>query len=126
MPKSSIPKKAITERELMKLMKKAAKVSSSLSAWAVENGATAQQASAFLRKTQGAGLKIPEILGYRPQTIYIPLDAELICFLPPPRVIATKRPTKKVDHTKEPVLKKGTKPKNDRKDTKKRLKKRKK
>jgi len=126
MAKNGIPKTAITEKTLRKHIRGAAKSHSSVSAWAVENGLTAQQVTAFLRKTQGAGLKLPELLGYRPQLIFIPLNEDLICTLPPPRVKATKRPTKKVDHSLEPVVKKGNKPKDDRKDTKKRLKKRKK
>lgn len=97
-----IPSTAITERQLRRKIRKAAEDHGSLSAWAVENDITPQQVTSFMRKTQGAGLKIPEVLGYRPQIVFIPLDEELISTMNPPRR-ETKRPTKKVDHTRRPV-----------------------
>lgn len=123
--KGKIPKTAITEKQLLKLLKRDAEENhgGALSAWAQENGMTPQVVSAFVRRVQGAGLQIPEALGYRPQTIFIPLKEELICHMNPPRKPA-KRPSKKVDHTQDPIEKKGLKKKNDRKETKKRLKKR--
>lgn len=122
--KNRIPKTAITEKQLRQLIKEDAKEhGGSISAWAVEQGITPQAVSAFLRRVQSAGLQIPEALGYRPQVIYLPLDEDLICHQNPPRRL-TKRPTKKVDHSKDPIEKRGMKPKDDRKETKKRLKKR--
>jgi hypothetical protein len=120
--KNRIPKTAITEKQLRKLLKEAAG-EDSLSAWAVENDITPQAVSAFMRRVQGAGLQIPEALGYRPQTIFIPLDEELICHMNPPRKPA-KRPTKKVDHTREPIEKRHSRRRNEREETKKALKKR--
>jgi hypothetical protein len=122
--KYPVPKTAITERGLKQLMKKAAKEHASLSDWAKSKGITPQAVSAFIRKTQGAGLQIPEALGYRPQIVFIPLDEELIATPNPPRR-ATARPTKKVDHTREPVERAHRKQVNDREETKKRLKARK-
>lgn len=123
MPKNGIPKTAITERTLRKLVKRAAKGHTSLSAWAVDNEITPQQVTAFFRKEQGAGLKLPEVLGYRPQTIFIPLDEDPICHMNPPRRPA-KNPSKKVDHSRDPIEKRHMRTKNDREETKKRLKKR--
>jgi hypothetical protein len=120
--KNRIPKTAITEKQLRKLLKEAAG-EDSLSAWAVENDITPQAVSAFMRRVQGAGLQIPEALGYRPQTIFIPLDEELICHMNPPRKPA-KSPTKKVDHTREPIEKRHSRRRNEREETKKALKKR--
>lgn len=125
MPKNGIPKSAITERTLKKLIKQEAKGYSSVSAWASDNDITPQQVTAFLRKEQGAGLKIPEVLGYRPQIIFVPLDEDLISTPNPPRKPA-KKPSKKVDHTREPLEKRHTRPKDARKEAKERLKKRKK
>ena len=121
---NGIPKTAITEKRLKKLIKAAAKEHSSLSAWAEEHKITPQQVTSFFRGTQGAGLKIPEVLGYRPQTIYLPVDEELICHQNPPRKIATVRPTSKVNHKLDPIETRGLKF-DDREATKKRLKKRK-
>lgn len=122
--KNGIPKTAITERTLRKMVKKAAKDYSSISAWAVDNDITPQQVTAFFRREQGAGLKLPELLGYRPQTIFLPLDEDPICHMNPPRRPA-QNPSKKVDHSREPIEKRHTRPKDDREETKKRLKKRK-
>lgn len=121
--KFRVPKYAITERGLRKLMKDAAKEHSSLSDWAVENGITPQVISAFTRKIQSAGLQIPAALGYRPQVVYIPVDEETISTANPPRR-PTTRPTSKVDHTREPLEKKHAKQVDDRQATKDRLKKR--
>lgn len=104
--KFAVPKKAITEKGLKKLIKDAAKGHPSVGDWARENGITPQAISAFFRKTQGAGLKIPEVLGYRPQVIYMPLNEPLIQGLPAPRRVA-KKPTSKADHTKTPIERKG-------------------
>jgi hypothetical protein len=120
--KNRIPKTAITEKQLRRLLKDAAK-DDSLSSWAVDNEITPQAVSAFMRRVQSAGLQIPEALGYRPQIVYLPLDEEPICHMNPPRR-PTKRPSKKVDHSLEPIEKKTLRPKNDRKETKDRLKKR--
>lgn len=120
--KNRIPKTAITERQLRKLLKEAAK-EDSFSAWAVDNDITPQAVSAFMRRVQSAGLQIPEALGYRPQVIYLPLDEDPICHMNPPRR-PTKNPSKKVDHSLEPIEKKTLRPKNERKEAKKRLKER--
>lgn len=126
MAKNDIPKTAITERQLRKLMKKAAG-EKALGAWALENGITSQVVSAFMRKTQSAGLKLPQVLGYRPQVVYLPLGETLITTMNPPRR-PTDRPTSKVDHTKEPLEKKDWKetPKTKSDTLKKELKKRRK
>lgn len=123
--KGGIPATAITERQLRKLMQKTAG-DKALGAWALENGITAQVVSAFMRKTQSAGLKLPEVLGYRPQVVYLPLGETLITTANPPRR-ATKNPSSKVDHTREPIEKKGReKPEEKAELLKKELKKRKK
>lgn len=123
MKKFRVPKTAITERGLKRLIKEAAKEHSSLGEWAKDNDITAQQVSAFFAKTQGAGLKIPAALGYRPQTIYLPVDEDLICALPPPRR-ATERQTAKTDPKRSPIEKRGLKRVDEREEAKKRLKKR--
>lgn len=123
MKKYSVPKNAITERGLRKLMTKAAKENSSLSDWATANGITPQAVSAFTRKVQSAGLQIPTVLGYKPQIVYIPINDENISTANPPRR-PTTRPTSKVDHRREPVEKKHVKVKDERKETKKKLKER--
>lgn len=122
--KYRVPKSAITEKGLKKLIKEAAKPHSSIGDWAVSNDVTPQAVSAFFRKTQGAGLKIPEVLGYRPQLIYLPLDEDPIQEPPAPRRVAQK-PTKKVDHTKKTVERSGHSSKSDRDQVKEDLKKRK-
>lgn len=123
--KYRVPKSAITEKGLKHLIRDAAKKHSSIGDWAREHGITPQAVSAFFRKTQGAGIKIPEVLGYRPQVIFLPLDEDLIQELPAPRRV-TDRPSKKVDHSKEPVEKASARRRTDREEVKKRLKKRKK
>lgn len=121
--KYAVPKTAITERGLKQLMKKEAKSHASLSDWAKSKGITPQAVSAFVRKIQGAGLQIPEALGYRPQIVFLPIKEDLIATANPPRH-ATTRPSKKVDHTRDPVARSGRDKINDREETKKRLKKR--
>ena len=119
--KYKVPKSAITERGLKRLIREASKKFSSQSEWAQDNKITPQAVSAFMRGTQGAGLQIPEALGYRPQLVFIPIDEELITTMLPPRRPA-QRPTKKVDHSKDPIEKRHSKKKDLRKETKKRLK----
>ena len=123
--KYRVPKSAITERGLKRLIRDAAKKHSSIGDWAREHEITPQAVSAFFRKTQGAGIKIPEVLGYRPQVIFLPLDEPLIQELPAPRRV-TDKPSKKVDHSKEPVEKASARRRTDREEVKKKLKKRKK
>lgn len=100
--KYRVPKKAITEQGLKRLLRRAAKTNGSISEWARENDITPQAISAFMNNRQGAGLQIPEALGYRPQLIFLPLDEEPIAHMNPPRR-ATNRPTKKVDHSRSPI-----------------------
>lgn len=88
--KNRIPKSAITEKQLRRLLREAAD-DSTVSAWATDNDITPQAASAFMRRTQTAGLQIPEALGYYPQTIYLPLDEEPISTTPPSRVPKRKK-----------------------------------
>lgn len=121
--KFRVPKTAITERGLKRLIKDAAKDHASLAEWAQENDITPQQVSAFFAKTQGAGLKIPTVLGYRPQIVFLPVGEDPISTAPPPRRVTT-RGTSKVDHSKPPIEKRGLKKIDDRKATKERLKKR--
>jgi predicted DNA-binding protein YlxM (UPF0122 family) len=88
--KNRIPKSAITEKQLRRLLKESAD-DTSLSAWAVDNGITPQAVSAFTRRVQTAGLQIPEALGYYPQTIYLPVDEDPICTDRPSRPSKKKR-----------------------------------
>lgn len=120
--KYRVPKFAITEKGLKRLLKDAAG-DNSLGAWATENDITPQAVSAFIRKIQSAGLQIPTALGYKPQIVYIPIDEPNISTANPPRR-PTSNPTSKVDHSREPVEKKHLGKKDDRAETKKRLKKR--
>lgn len=124
MKKYSVPKSAITEKGLKRLIRDAAKNHASMGEWAREHDITAQAVSAFFRKTQGPGLRLPEILGYRPQVIYLPLDEELIQEPAAPRRVTT-RGTKKVDHTKKPIETGGRSKVSDREEAQKRLKERK-
>lgn len=94
--KNRVPKSAITEKQLRRLLLDAAEEEGSPSAWAVEHDITPQAVSAFLRKVQSAGIQIPEALGYRPQIIYLPLDEDPIyepkpSRAPPPRVVKKKK-----------------------------------
>lgn len=82
--KNRIPKSAITEKQLRRLLREAAE--DTLSAWAVDNGIVPQAVSAFMRKTQSAGLQIPKALGYYPQVIFLPVDEDPITSKPPSRV----------------------------------------
>lgn len=85
--KNRIPASAITEKQLRKLLKgEADERGVTPTAWAVENDITPQAVSAFLRKSQTAGLQIPKHLGYYPQTIYLPLGEERICTKTPSRL----------------------------------------
>lgn len=89
--KFRVPKTAITERGLKKLIRRAMKKQEcSMSEWAIENGLTPQSVSAFMRDTQTAGLQIPEVFGFRPQTVYLPLDEELITTPKASRVVKKK------------------------------------
>lgn len=88
--KNRIPKSAITEKQLRRLLRRAAD-DSTLGAWATDNGIVPQAVSAFMRKTQSAGLQIPEALGYYPQVIYLPLDEDPITNKPPSRTTRKKR-----------------------------------
>jgi hypothetical protein len=83
--KNRIPKSAITEKQLRRLLRDAAE-DSTLSAWAVDNGIVPQAVSAFMRKAQSAGLQIPKALGYYPQVIFLPVDEDPITSKPPSRV----------------------------------------
>ena len=69
-----IPSTAITERQLIKKLRKAIKEVGSIREWSTDHGIISQQAGAFMRGTQGAGVKIPKALGYRPVIIFIPVD----------------------------------------------------
>lgn len=120
--KYRVPKTAITEKGLKRLIRDQSKTAT-VSAWAEEHGILPQTVSAFLRKVQGAGLQIPEALGYRPQIVYLPLDEELIT-TPNPCRRPTKNPSKKTDHTRDPLEKRHLKGKNARKETRNRLKRR--
>lgn len=121
--KYRVPKTAITEKGLKKLLREAIKDYPSSSDWAKSHGVTPQAVSSFLRKVQGPGLRIPELLGYRPQLVFLPVDEPLIATMYPPRR-ATDKPTRKVDHTKDPIEKGGRKVADDRERVKERLKKR--
>lgn len=105
--KSLIPKGAITERQLRKLLK-AATGKDSFSEFAKAQGMTPQVISAFMRKVQSPGLQIPKALGYFPQTIYMPIGTEPITTANPQRR-PTANPTSKTDPTKPPIEKKGVK-----------------
>jgi hypothetical protein len=99
-----VPSCAITERELRSMMKQKIKACSSELEWSRSVGITPQVVSAFRRKVQGPGLRLPEVLGYRPQLVFLPLKEPLIQTPNPPRRL-TSKPTSKVDHTKEPIEK---------------------
>lgn len=120
MIEKKIPKGTLTEKQLRKLLKDKMGEQSATE-WGGEHEITAQQITAFMRASLSPGLKIPMKLGYFPQTVYVPIKGPRISTANPPRRVA-KNPTAKVDHTREPVEKKGwVKP-----DKKKELKKRKK
>lgn len=94
MKKYRVPKTAITERGLKRLIRDAAKDHSSIGDWARDHDITPQAVSAFFRRTQGPGIKIPEALGYKPQVVYIPLDEKPVTVTPPSRslkVVKRKR-----------------------------------
>ncbi len=104
MAKNKVPKTAITEKGLLRAMKKAAKQHNSVGEWAISNGITPQAVSAFVRGVQTAGLQIPAALGYRPQVVYLPIDEVPIQEGAAPRR-PSARPMSKVDHRKPPVEK---------------------
>lgn len=80
--KYRVPKTAITERGLRKLIRESMEAEGlSLTEWAGEHGVTPQAVSAFLCKRQTAGLKIPAIFGFVPQTIFLPEDEDPISIL---------------------------------------------
>ena len=97
---SRVPKSAITERELRKLVRAQIHKHVSYTEWGEKNGITPQQISAFMCKSQGAGVKIPAALGYRPQLVYLPMDEEPI-YTPVPRKYPYKKP-----EVEKPVKKK--------------------
>lgn len=76
--KHRVPQTAITEKRLRIMLRKAIREADSAGEWARDHGVTPQALSSFLNRTQTAGLKIPEALGYRPQTVYIPLEEDPI------------------------------------------------
>jgi hypothetical protein len=89
--KNRIPKSAITEKQLRRLLREEAAETAPLSAWAVDNGITSHRlCRPSCERLQSAGLQIPEALGYYPQTIYLPRKEEPIC---------TERPH---DHRRNP------------------------
>jgi len=92
---------AITEKGLKKLITNAVKGSTQAD-WAISNKLTPQSVSAFLNDIQTAGLRIPEVLGYRPQVIYLPLDEDIISNPKSPRRV-TVNPTPKTDATRKPI-----------------------
>lgn len=72
-----VPKTAITERELKRKLKRVIEEGySSRRDWAVAHDITPQSVSALFKGTQGPGLQIPEALGYRPVTVYVPVGDE--------------------------------------------------
>lgn len=118
--KYRVPRTAITEKGLKRLIRDQSK-NASYSEWATKNGILPQTVSAFMRKVQGAGLQIPEALGYRAQVVYLPLDEEIIT-TPLPCRRPTKNPSKKTDPTRDPLEKRHLKKQNTRKAVKERLK----
>lgn len=72
---SKILKVAITELKLRRLLKKELQ-DKTMTDWGKKYKMTPQQVSAFIRKKQGAGARIPAALGYKPITVYIPIDAD--------------------------------------------------
>jgi hypothetical protein len=112
-----IPKTAITERKLRKLLIESIGPEGNGSAWSKEHGITPQQVSAFERQVQGPGLKIPSVLGYKPQIIYIPVDEEELFIKPPLRGKA--EPTKDEVMAQKAKDKKKAKKKKKKKDKKK-------
>jgi len=64
--------KQLTERELRRELKQLLKEEDfTAREWATDNGITPQQVTAFLRREQGAGLKIPKALGYKPLIVFV-------------------------------------------------------
>lgn len=118
----SVPDYAMTEKGLKAKIEQAIKAGGhlSMSEWAKETGVQPAGVSAFLRGTQPAGLKIPEVLGYKAQTVFIPINEEMISTAYPQRR-PTSNPSRKTDPDKEPVEKK-TVPKKTAVETKEELK----
>lgn len=93
--KNRVPETAITEKALRRLLKREIRSSSSIADWATDQGITPQAVSSFIHGVQGAGLQIPEALGYRPQTVFLPVSEELICKTPSrSKKVAKKSPPK--------------------------------
>lgn len=114
-----IPKGAITERKLRKLLKAETDKAGSSTAWANEHKIFPQTVSAFERQVQSAGVQIPEILGYKPALIYIPIDEPDLAIKPPSR--AKAKPAGRTAHESlqsKPKEPKAKKPKKDKKKKK--------
>lgn len=88
-----IPKTAITERKLRKLLQEEINKNGTSTGWAIEQNITPQAVSAFERQIQSAGLQIPAALGYKPAIVFIPVDEEDLSIKPPSRAKETP-PTK--------------------------------
>jgi len=118
--KYRVPKQAITEKGLKKLIRDQVKKHASQHEWAQKKGVQTAGVSAFMRKTQSPGLAIPAAVGYKPQVVYIPIGMDPIQTAYPSRR-ATAKPTAKTDR-KKPTIEK---PRSETKaELKKRLKKR--
>lgn len=104
--KYRVPKSAITEKGLKKLIKDDVKNYASQSEWAREHGVQTAGVTAFFRKTQPAGIAIPAAVGYKPQVVYIPIEDDPIQVAYPSRR-ATKKPSGKTDQSKPPIERKG-------------------
>lgn len=63
--------KCVTERQLIKMIEKAAK-ETSLSAWAVEHGVQPSAPSAFINRKQPAGKQLPAAFDLVPITVFVP------------------------------------------------------
>lgn len=68
-------KKAVTEPELRRMLKDA--YGDAMAPWAKEQEVTPQSVSAFMRKVQPAGLKIPAIFNLVPITVFVPKGHKL-------------------------------------------------
>lgn len=99
-----VPKSAITERKLRKILQEAINKNGTSTGWAIENEITPQAVSAFERQIQSAGLQIPAALGYKPALVFIPVDEEDLAVKPPSRL-------KETPPTKDEVLAKKAKDK---------------
>jgi hypothetical protein len=63
-------KKALTEKQLRRRLKEA--FGDNMTEWSREHGVTPQSVSAYMRKVQPAGNKIPAIFGLVPITVFVP------------------------------------------------------